>query len=150
MVHETLVILDGTGCWKMRFFKCGSWRTHKFKISGRKYRWKIEQIIRLSFHRYLFTPLKKGMLCPNSAHHRWQTHNTPSVTVQISASEAWRIRHSSIPHCPGITCFLRQLRWKDCSGRLQTNSYLQSPKDNFSSNKKCLFVNYSKLTMGFL
>lgn len=61
-----------------------------------------------------------------------------------------KISHSSTSHCPGITCFLRQLCWKECSGRLQTNSYLQRPKDNFSSNKKCLFANYSKLTRGFL
>lgn len=61
-----------------------------------------------------------------------------------------KISHSSIPHCKGITCFPRQLCWKDCSGRLQTNRYLQSPQDHFFSNKKCLFANCSKLTRGFL
>lgn len=38
--------------------KWGSWRTDKFKISRKKYRWKTEQIIRFSFHHYLFPPLK--------------------------------------------------------------------------------------------
>lgn len=33
---------------------------HKFKISRRKYRWKMEQIIRFSFHQCLFTSSKKA------------------------------------------------------------------------------------------
>lgn len=115
--------------------KWGSWRADKFKISRRKYRLKTEQIIRFSFHHYLFPPLKRDTFCPNGAHYRWQTCDAPS--------------HSTI-HCPGIVCFLRQLCWKDCRESLQTKNYLQNPKDNFSFHKKCLFGNYLKWNGVFL
>lgn len=130
--------------------KWGSWRTDKFKISRKKYRWKTEQIIRFSFHHYLFPPLKNihfVQMVPitNGKHVMLQVSQYKSVVVKPT-----KIPHFFIPHCPGIVCFLRQLCWKDCRESLQTNSYLQNPKDNLSFYKKCVFANYSRWTGGVL
>lgn len=105
---------------------------------------------RFCFHHYLFTPLKKGMLCPNSAHHRWLTHDHPCVRVQISASEA--CKNISFLHPPlyryhllSETAVLEGLYWKTADKQLPSES-----KGQLFLNKKCLFANYSKLTRGFI
>lgn len=82
----------------------------------------MEQIIRFSFHHRSLP--QKSTLCANGAYPGWQIHDVPSMTVQIRGSEACQsisfLHHPLPSHC----LLSETAALEDCSGRLQTNSYL--------------------------
>lgn len=98
----------------------------------------------------LFIPsLKKRHIQP-----KWcplQMANSWCSTCHSTNQWQWNLQKYLIPASPTaqVSFALRQLCWKDCSESLQTNSCLQSLKDNFSFYKKYLFADYSKWTGGF-